>query len=373
MLKPLREQSISPGHLPSVLPSLTGMRWFAALLVFGLHLNVVGYFDPDGAGRVVRAMFGAGGTGVSFFFVLSGFVLAWSARPGDSAVRFWRRRFARVYPLHLVTAGLALVLALFLIPDMIPAPDVAIANLGLVHSWLGDQYDQSLNPVSWSLACEALFYLAFPLLYAGIRRLRTPGVWAVAGLSVALVAVTPLVLEARMVYFFAPARLAEFVLGIALAVLVRTGAWRGLGYPVALAALAAGYVGAAFEPGSFRYAACTLPGFALLIAAGAASDVDGRRSWMASPLMVRLGELSFAFYMVHILVMRTGEYLWRSHPELGALPAIGLTLLSGTIALACSWALHTCVEVPGRRLLLPRKGRRPRPLAGTAFEGARGA
>jgi peptidoglycan/LPS O-acetylase OafA/YrhL len=47
----------------------------------------------------------ASATGVSFFFVLSGFVLTWSARPDDIATGFWRRRIARIYPVHLVTAG----------------------------------------------------------------------------------------------------------------------------------------------------------------------------------------------------------------------------------------------------------------------------
>ncbi|MBJ6623429.1 hypothetical protein H4N49_35690 [Streptomyces sp. DHE17-7] len=38
----------------------------------------------------------AGALGVTFFFVLSGFVLTWSARDRDTAPRFWRRRLVNV-------------------------------------------------------------------------------------------------------------------------------------------------------------------------------------------------------------------------------------------------------------------------------------
>ncbi|MEV0649208.1 acyltransferase [Phytomonospora sp. NPDC050363] len=336
------------------LPSLTGMRWFAALLVFGLHVHVVRYFDGDGAGQPVRWLFGAGATGVSFFFILSGFVLAWSARDGDGPVSFWRRRLARVYPVHVVTAGAALLLAFQLVPGLVPSAEAATANLLLVHSWVPvPAYDQSLNPVSWSLACEVFFYLAFPLLYRLTRRLSPGWLWTTAAAATVVVVTAPLFLEPRVVYFFPPVRLAEFALGVALARLVRLGAWRGVGYPVALAVTAVGYAtSAVFTPGPFRHAACTVVGFGLLIVAGAVADVDGKRSLARHPLVVRLGELSFAFYMVHILVIRTGEYVWARHPQLGVFPALGMTALAGGVSLGLSWLLHEWVERPGRRWML---------------------
>ena len=42
--------------------------------------------------------FSYGYTGVSFFFLLSGFVLTWSCA-GQPAQRFWWNRFARIWPL----------------------------------------------------------------------------------------------------------------------------------------------------------------------------------------------------------------------------------------------------------------------------------
>src|SRR6478672_5649678 len=58
----------SQGLSQPVLPSLTGLRWLAALLVFGLHIDLAGYFGGRSA-PVVSRVFASGDTGVSFFFI----------------------------------------------------------------------------------------------------------------------------------------------------------------------------------------------------------------------------------------------------------------------------------------------------------------
>ena len=75
------------------LDSLTGLRWLAALLVFGNHALVVA---EGTALDAARPLMRAGVVGVSFFFVLSGFVLAWSNSTAVPATTFYRRRFARI-------------------------------------------------------------------------------------------------------------------------------------------------------------------------------------------------------------------------------------------------------------------------------------
>jgi peptidoglycan/LPS O-acetylase OafA/YrhL len=71
------------------LDSLTGLRFFAALAVVLVHVG--GQFATA---RWLLTVESYGYAGVSFFFVLSGFVLTWSHRE-QSAGRFWWRRFAR--------------------------------------------------------------------------------------------------------------------------------------------------------------------------------------------------------------------------------------------------------------------------------------
>ena len=99
----------SPSHHPSKyrcretterrdrLPSLTQLRWVAAFLVFLAHARNLGLFGTGDLGRRYAPWaFGGGSIGVSLFFVLSGFVIAWSARPHDRPTAFWLRRFARI-------------------------------------------------------------------------------------------------------------------------------------------------------------------------------------------------------------------------------------------------------------------------------------
>ena len=110
--------------------------------------------------------------GVSFFFVLSGFILSCTYRSFDtvgSLREFYVARIARIWPLHL------LLLAAFLI--VIPMDGwfpgdtagyktgIFFANVFLVHAWIPSvAFFFGLNAVSWSISTEAFFYLIFPML-----------------------------------------------------------------------------------------------------------------------------------------------------------------------------------------------------------------
>jgi peptidoglycan/LPS O-acetylase OafA/YrhL len=342
------------------LPSLTGMRWLAAALVFGFHVHLAEYFGGPRTTAVIHTLFGAGSAGVSFFFILSGFVLAWSVRVGDDSRRFWRRRLARVYPLHAVTAVLALVVGLTLAHGTIPTAREATLNALLVHPWSPVPHDsQTLNPVSWSLGCEAFFYALFPLLFVAVRRMRVRGLYLTGALSIVAVVVISVVATAGSSHFYPLARLPEFVLGVVLACLVRRGAWRGPGLKVSVVVLAAGYLAAAFAPGMLQYATCTIIGFTLVIPAAAVADLRHGGTWLGQPLMVKLGELSFAFYMVHLLVIRVGENVYTRHPNLPLLPGLALAVAVFAAALGLAWLLYELVERPARKLLV-RPWRRDR-------------
>ncbi|MFE7168345.1 acyltransferase family protein [Streptomyces sp. NPDC057616] len=352
---------------PPALPSLTGLRWVAALLVFGLHVNNFRYFDGT-AGRVVTWAFGAGATGVSFFFVLSGFVLTWSARPGDRARAFWRRRIARILPVHLVTAAIALVMALTLEHQSMPSLRQGLANVLLVHSWWRPWW-QTLDPVSWSLACEAFFYALFPLLALGLRRVGARGATAVAGLSVlAVLAVAWVNAQhwlSQPIDSLPLARLPEFVLGVAVARLVLLDRWRGPGLEASLALAVIGYFLVPQVTSDYRATTCTVVGFALLIPAAAVADLRGLPSLWRGRRLVRLGELSFAFYMVHLLVLRAGTNVIGVKPRFGLTHGLAVTAVAFAVSLGLSWLLYETVEGPARRLLLRRRrSAHTRPPAG---------
>jgi peptidoglycan/LPS O-acetylase OafA/YrhL len=348
----------APPPVP-VLPSLTGLRWVAALLVFGLHVRNFGYFSGTGD-HIMTWAFGAGANGVSFFFVLSGFVLMWSVRPTDRALAFWRRRFARIYPVHLATVVIALFMAYTLAHQARPTPTQALANVLLVHSWWRPWW-QTLNPVSWSLTCEAFFYAAFPLLVLLLRRVGTRGAAALAVGSVLAVLALAWVdahdTLGQPINSFPAARLPEFVLGAAVARLVLLGRWRGPGLEASLALALVGYFFVPQVTAGYPATTCTIVGFALLIPAAAVADLHDLPSLWRNRRLVRLGELSFAFYMVHLLVLRAGTNLLGTSPRFGLLGALAATAVAFAVSLGLSWVLYEAVERPARRLLL--RGRRP--------------
>lgn len=75
---------------------------------------------------------------------------------------------------------------------------------------------------------------------------------------------------------------------------------------------------------------------------------------------MRLGELSFAFYMIHLLVLRAGTELLGTKPHFGLLAGLAVTTTAFAVSLGLSWLLYEAVERPARRLLL-RRLRRPGP------------
>ncbi|MCJ1710101.1 acyltransferase [Clavibacter michiganensis subsp. phaseoli] len=346
-----------PALLRPTLPSLTGLRWVAAFVVFAYHVRNTGYFSGHGQEAMSR-VFGAGATGVSLFFLLSGFVLAWSDRPGRTPAAFWRHRLARIYPVHLVTLVAALLLAGSALPGIRTAdPRAVVADALLVSSWKADWW-QAGNPVSWSLTCEAFFYLVFPLVIPLLRRARADLLIAAAVLLATVVVVGPVLASAGHLpvfwYAFPLTRLPEFLLGVVLALLLRTGAWRGARILPALAVALAGYAAAAAWPASpLGTAGFTVVGFALLITALARADVAGRRTVLATRPLVTLGVLSYPFYMAHLLVVQTiAAGFPGSVPALPGWEAAILTACALVLALFAALVLHHAVEVPGRRLLL---------------------
>ncbi|MFU8850650.1 acyltransferase family protein [Micromonospora sp. SL1-18] len=343
-------------------------------MIFFLHIqSESNYFIADSrAQQTLNGVLAAGRSGVSFFFILSGFVLAWSVRPTDTASRFWWRRFSKIYPNHFVTFLIACLLLSWRGMEVIDFERM-FYNLTLLHSWPPEQGDvwYSFNAPSWSLSCEAFFYLSFPLLYAWLRRLRPAAWWAIAAASVVFIAVLPIGIkvfhepfgwsEHFIVYHLPPVRMVEFLLGMCLALLVRGGWWRGPGMTVSIAVVLAGMAVAAFlseEYGLARDAACTVLGYSLLLPACALADVRRSRSIWRAPLLVYLGEVSFAFYMVHEICLYAVRHTFGDdHPHRPTAAAGVLVLATFCFALVAAMVLHHAVELPMMRLLTGR-GRR---------------
>lgn len=348
----------------SRLDSLTSLRWWAAFGVFIFHMRV---FAPV---PWLQAFAGFGNYGVAFFFILSGFVLTWSARPGTSTKNFYWRRFARVYPAHIV----ALVLAIPVFYSLIPGHDapwvkpfslgILLLSLLLVQGWSNDpQILFSGNPAAWTLTVEFFFYAIHPWILRVVRLFST------RGLRVMLAGIVVVAFLYRALVIFSPEgwwallptpiiRGSEFLLGIGMAVLLRRGVCLRIptavplvllaGYMVSLVAMrvlgiAPGvvYILQRFEAEIFIVL------FAILIFAFAQSDLRGRHSMLTKRWMVKLGEWSFAFYLLHATVMYTFLAVFGAQPfgvaNLAWYPVIFAAGLLG------AWALYRFVEAPVER------------------------
>ncbi|MFC4016528.1 acyltransferase family protein [Micromonospora sp. GCM10011542] len=355
-----------PERVAGRLPSLTGLRWIAALLVFGFHVATMGIIVEPDYRAVVDKVFALGLSGVEFFFILSGFVLVWSARDGERKRSFWRRRFAKIYPNHLVLWAAALLVALWFADPISPA--VAVENLLLLQAWdARSGWFYSVNTVSWSLSCEFFFYLCLPLALPLLRRARPWALWAVVvAVPLLILALWPaqtLVPEVNRWWFaqiFPPVRSLEFWMGAAAAELMRRGWWRGPRLSVASVLFVVVWVAAAQWVRAELWAALLAAAYLLVITAAADADVRGGSSpWRSRPL-IWLGEVSFAFYLVHVLVM-TAVLRWSGNLGVGFTgwrgPAVVLGFLLLTLVLA--GLLHRYVETPLMRRLAPRRGGAP--------------
>src|SRR5580704_3946715 len=225
------------------LDSLTGLRFIAALTVFFDHAGLETVFRSHEADFLLTGLTASlAEAAVGFFFMLSGFVLTWSATPGDTPRSFWRRRAAKILPNHVLTwtAGLVLLAAsgtAFRVADTIP-------SLFLVHSWIPSvPVIEGTDGPNWSLACEALFYLSFPVVAPLVGRIQADRLWrwaAALGAAIMIVPFISLLLPYHptlfglplpfyrfwFTIFLPPVRMLDFVLGIVVARIVMTGRWR---------------------------------------------------------------------------------------------------------------------------------------------------
>lgn len=144
--------------------TLTSLRLIFAFMVFGAHCYVIDdIFSTH--------FFKEGFVGVSFFFVLSGFIIAYNYQKKlqekeITRRRFWVARIARVYPLHWLTLFIAAILGDYVVASGgLDWCRHFLASLTLTHAYIPEaDYYFSFNSPSWSLCCEQLFYICFPFL-----------------------------------------------------------------------------------------------------------------------------------------------------------------------------------------------------------------
>jgi peptidoglycan/LPS O-acetylase OafA/YrhL len=312
--------------------------------------------------------------GVSGFFTLSGFVLTWTVPPHTPARAFWRRRVARLLPVHAVTWALAL--ATLAVAGISGAFWKMLPSLALINIWIPDlEMFWGPNTPSWTLSSEAFFYVLFPLLLLvawriperqlyrlmtgviGLVWLWAAAVWAVVPATHMISDGTPF---SRTQYFaivvFAPVRLLDFALGIILARIVIAGRIPGGLRPWVYLSVLGGYCASRWLiPQPIGFVAATMPAIAVGVLYSARADLAGNASRWATRSALWLGEISFSLYMVHWPVVYGGYHLL-GEPTWTPLEMLGAGGAMVALSIALAQVIHTRVELPMyRRLRVARR------------------
>ncbi len=356
--------------------ALTFLRFFAAVTVVFFHFGR-GLYSGEAYARFQNL----GPEMVTFFFVLSGFVmmLAADARPQMTAGRYYRARIARIYPVYLV----AFLWALFLFGGkvyrygggfMLNDARAVLLNLTLLQSWV-PPYPLSLNDPAWSLSVEAFFYLSFPVVLLWLRRSRpAPRTVFLVGLGVYLVTqgVLSWLLKTRyvpphvahthdLVFYFPLSHYCSFLLGVAGGYLLtrRRELFAAQGVRPALYLLGIFVATSAalyFQPEIARTAPVPLafdasfysPLFILLVLAVAAADNPVTRGLSWRPLVV-LGNASYALYILQKPAFWVYSHQLGPKVSAEAQPRFWVFL---ALLVGLSVGVYYLVERPAQRVLL---------------------
>jgi peptidoglycan/LPS O-acetylase OafA/YrhL len=355
---------------PARIESLTGLRALAALAVVLFHLQVVP-FMPEGYARLpgLPSFY----LGVDLFFLLSGFVLMHVhgqefGRPRAATIlHFLGLRLARIYPVHLTilaVLGLLVLAQLLLAPASTQTPEwqARFALDGLLrHLALAAWSSPTWNPPAWSLSAEWAAYLAFPALaFLCVRLTAAASAAAIAllllGFGFVYAGAFDYVLDRHGLVRIG----FEFSIGCLLYRLARHCPPGAALAAMALSAIAAA---AAFGTRWGDFAVLPLLGATLL----ACATPTPLARLLSAPWLVWLGEISYALYMVHVLVLalfaRAAARLLAVLPGIGW-PVLMAASLAAVVLLAA--AIHYTIERPFRaraRRWLRRGPRSPRTAA----------
>jgi peptidoglycan/LPS O-acetylase OafA/YrhL len=147
---------------PDRLNALTGLRSFAAVNIVLFHFSNPHWFG------IFAPVVNAGYASVSFFILLSGYVLAYNygararVRKLDT-VRFYKARFTRLYPIYL----LSLLLAWRVVPLEYQTHTHGMFWAGMILSplllqgWI-PEIATFLNTPAWTMSAESFYYVLFP-------------------------------------------------------------------------------------------------------------------------------------------------------------------------------------------------------------------
>jgi peptidoglycan/LPS O-acetylase OafA/YrhL len=359
--------SVPPSSAHGRVETIDALRLFAALSVVLFHYSFRGAAADDMTWLSLPAIAPVtkyGFLGVQLFFVISGFVISYSAE-GRTVRQFAIARAARIYP------GFVAVMTLtFLVLLAIGAPRTHTslvqwaANLVIVSPALNQPF---MDGVYWSIVYELVFYGWIALVIAsGQFPRRVPPL--VAGWLLLSLANEVLLHSGALRRLFLTDHSAFFAAGMMLYILY-SGRGSVLNWALLAAATAVAVVQADWAADWTReHYTVTLSHIAIAaIVIGSVALVGGclivTRVPLSAKVMMTLGGLTYPLYLIHQMV---GFAIFNRFE--GVAPASVMAPAVIVLMLAASWAIYRFIERPGQKLaktvlggILPRSYRtRPR-------------
>ncbi|MDN5917506.1 MAG: acyltransferase [Pseudonocardia sp.] len=343
-------------------PELQGLRALAVALVVVYHV----WFNRVSGG-------------VDVFFLISGFLVTGglyrSACRGALDLRAtWSRQLARLLPAAGVVLLASVAAGVLLLPESrwLPTVRELVSSTLFLENWqlAADSVDYAAQNDAagiaqhfWSLSVQGQFYLVWPLLVAlvavvarrdsrDLQRTLTAALIGVGGASLAF-SVLLTVADQPLAYFHSLTRIWEFALGGLLA--LRIDRIEGSPLMGDRTRVALGWTGIAalVSCGFVLQVERAFPGWvalwptmaaALVLTAGRSGHRWGADRMLVTPLLHRLGDISFPLYLWHwpILIL---TLVLTGRPQPGLLG--GLAVI--TLAIVLAVLTHRLVEQPLQR------------------------
>lgn len=280
--------------------------------------------------------------------------------------QFWLARFARIYPLHLLTLFIAIPLSLK--GDATEWITRFVLNIFLVQSFVpSDGIYFYFNSVSWSISDEWFFYIAFPfLVFLMLKRKYLKFI----PLVILLIPISLLLVKEsyheKYFYINPLLRLGDFIIGKMLYRVYRKR--KDISYlnnrnTATIAEVASIVILSVFLyfhnmiPQGFRYSCYYWPPMIFLIytfsySRGYISDI------LSNKILVYLGEISFGFYMIHMLVLRYYQYIPKKIPALSSImpsntPGVFIIF---SISLVSCIVIYKWYELPMNKIIKKKLG-----------------
>jgi peptidoglycan/LPS O-acetylase OafA/YrhL len=297
---------------------------------------------------------------VDFFFILSGFVIAYTYSDADLSIRntlnYLRRRLARIYPLYLLTLMFFVgssSMGFSHYPDRANAAST-ISQLTLMNSWSLNAR-LPFNLPAWSISVEWAMYLLFPLM---LFVSRLVGAWILLPIIVLgfyanekYIASGLLVAPLWFIDISPIRALPSFATGMLIAASFSRfgspyGIWTGLCaflLSIMMMVLQANV-----------YVVIGMFSISILLTAG--GEFSGRSNLFDNSICKALGDASYSVYMLHVIVIMVAiDFSWKRHTGTIEFPIFLFLFVIFPMIVGCSVVTFRVFEKPMRDIISGRR------------------